>query len=227
MSVNEVVPKRPGMFEAIERKTDLPCPIGCALDAVGSVSRALPGQGYRRRIDDRAEQAKGRSGIERVRVGDPFVPVVHAVRVGINGVGRAVRGKPVRLQPGVRDDRERALELISPDIDRAARDLGIAVQVCGRGNVAIRTGIDAGRIALQVKVSGRGIHKERRIGKIACATRGQGSGATEVWHQTEVVVNCTAKRLVEIGNTIVSQLFQTPLPETAELPVSVQLFRDP
>ena len=60
----------------------------------------------------------------------PFLPVVHAVAVGINEIRRAVGGQTVLLRPGVGENRAGRLKFIRAHVHRAAGDARVAIQIC-------------------------------------------------------------------------------------------------
>ena len=69
--------------------------------------------------------------------GNPLLPVVQAVAVGVGEIRRAVRGQTVLLRPGVGENGRRRLILIRADVHRAASDAWVAVEVGAGGDVGL------------------------------------------------------------------------------------------
>ena len=120
------------------------------------VAHALPAHDETRRIvrgRPAAALPRRTAAIGGIQAGNPFLPVVHAVAVGIGVIRRAVGGQAVLLEPGVGNDGSRRLIFISADVHRAADDARVAVQVGGAGDISIVAGIDAGGVGLQMEIA--------------------------------------------------------------------------
>src|SRR5207249_5879777 len=109
--------------------------------------------------------------IDRVISGDKYVQdsfrarsierILEGLAV-LNKREAAVYGDDIDTHYGTR-----RLELVSPNIDCAAHDARIAVQVGIGGGIGVPTGVDAGRVVLQAQVASVAVQEKRRGGEDA------------------------------------------------------------
>ena len=100
--------------------------------------------------------------------------------VGIEKIGRAISGKAILLEPGVRDDRASSLEFIGAHINGAIDQAGVVVEIRGTGDDGIVARVDTRGAGLQAQVAGGVSHEERRVGDVANSPSGIRRGATVI-----------------------------------------------
>lgn len=77
------------------------------------------------------------------------------VAIGVGEVGGAVGGKIELLEPCVPDEGGWGLKFISADVDGAAFDARVAVEISRAACVGVEAGVDAGRVGLEVEIASR------------------------------------------------------------------------
>src|ERR1039458_2723673 len=112
--------------------------VGGALKKITAGGNALP------RDDDPVEVAlrhggvhgQDGGGIGGIRAGDEFLPVIHAITIGVEKIGAAVGGKTVLLRPQVAEHGSGIGELVTANVHGAADNARVAVKVRGSDNGA-------------------------------------------------------------------------------------------
>jgi hypothetical protein len=80
------------------------------------------------------------------------------------------------LQPGIGDDRCRILKFVSADVDRAAGDARVAIEVDIGADVAVVPGVDAGRTGLVEFKSTKSTEAEVMTGEASVSTEARNRG---------------------------------------------------
>ena len=141
--------------------------VGAALEIIRPRVHALPRHFHTDEIGSDGclhHREKGRR-IGRVSAGDPLLPVVHAVAVGVHKIRRAVGGQAVILQPREGKHRSRRLIFVSAHVHRAADDARVAVEIGAVGHPSVVAGVDDGRIGRGMIIAAE-THERRRIGDV-------------------------------------------------------------
>ena len=186
----------------------------------------------------RRKHAQYRERVDGGGATDPLLPVVHAVRIRIGKIRRAVRGQVVPLQPDYESAADARLELVGSYIHRAPDDARAAVKVGAGGRVGIVPGIDARGVGSQPQVAG--VSHESLVARPGVV---QGAGGVVIGEHSlgpcrvvmqDAVIEPAAIRPPThtirgcsrvVGQSAVVELAMTsPAAKyAAELPVSVQL----